>query len=46
MGNLDKLRKYLNKEIMHDLVADINFKGLDNWTALHTASDNGHFVIV
>mmetsp|Transcript_40653 Transcript_40653/g.61979 ORF Transcript_40653/g.61979 Transcript_40653/m.61979 type:complete len:151 (+) Transcript_40653:673-1125(+) len=45
-GNLDKCRKLLNKEIMHDMVADINFKGLDQWTALHSASNHGHLNIV
>jgi hypothetical protein len=29
MGDLEKLNKYLDKEIMQDMVADINAKGLD-----------------
>ena len=31
---------------MQDLVADINAKGLDQWTALHFSSDQGHLQIV
>jgi hypothetical protein len=42
-GDLDKLRKFLDKSVMNDMVADVNAKGLDQWTALHFATDNGHF---
>lgn len=28
------------------MVADVNFRGLDQWTALHSAADNGHLHIV
>lgn len=31
---------------MHDLIADINVKGLDNWTALHFAVNEGRTEIV
>lgn len=31
---------------MLDLVADINIKGLDNWTALHFAANEGRIEIV
>ena len=45
-GELDKLKRYIDKEIMKDMVADINAKGLDQWTALHFAADQGHLEIV
>jgi len=31
---------------MKDMVAELNTKGLDNWTALHFASNNGSLKMV
>jgi ankyrin repeat protein len=31
---------------MQDMVADINAKGLDQWTALHFAADQGHLAVI
>ena len=31
---------------MQDLIADVNHRGLDQWTALHFAANEGHFEIV
>lgn len=45
-GSLDQLRTLLNKDIMKDLIADINSKGIDQWTALHFAANEGQFEIV
>jgi hypothetical protein len=42
-GNLEKVRKYLNKDQMQDMVADVNAKGLHQWSALHFAADLGFF---
>lgn len=43
---MDKLKKYLDKDTMKDLVADVMAKGLDQWTALHFAADQGHLDIL
>lgn len=45
-GDIQKLRKQLNVQIMAGMVADINSKGLDNWNALHFAANGGHEEIV
>ena len=45
-GDLPKLKKYLDKSIMQGMVADVNGKGLDQWTALHFASNEGHTIII
>lgn len=31
---------------MKDMVADVNAKAIDQWTALHFAAENGHYNIV
>jgi ankyrin repeat protein len=31
---------------MQDMVADINAKGMDKWSALHYAADQGHLLII
>ena len=36
----------MDKVQMQGLVADINFRGLDQWSALHFASNNGHLEII
>jgi ankyrin repeat protein len=46
LGDLEKLNKYLDKEMMQDMVADINAVGIDQWTALHFAADQGHLLII
>ena len=45
-GDLELLRKYLDKDKMKDKVGCPNFKGLDDWTPLHFAASNGHLNIV
>jgi len=45
-GNLEEVRKLLNPAVLHDLVADINVKGLDQWTALHFAANEGKVEVV
>ena len=45
-GQLEKLRSCLDKDKMQDMVVEINFKGLDQWTALHFAADSGHLAII
>jgi len=46
VGDLGKLKKHLSKDEMKDMVADLNAKGLDQWSALHFACDSGHLQIV
>ena len=45
-GNLDELKRLLDKEKLQDLVADVNTKGLDQWTALHFAANEGRLDVV
>lgn len=45
VGDIAKLKKYISKEEMKDMVADINAKGLDQWTALHFCANSGHVEI-
>lgn len=45
-GNLEKLKRQLNPQVMAGMVADVNAKGLDNWHALHFAANGGHEDIV
>jgi ankyrin repeat protein len=45
-GNIEEVRRLLNKEVYQDLVADINNKGLDQWTALHFAANEGRIEVV
>ena len=46
IGNLELVKKYLSSEDMQGNQADVNTRGLDQWTALHFASKSGHFDIV
>lgn len=39
-GDLEKVKKYLNNEVMLGQAAELNFTGLHDWTALHYAADN------
>lgn len=41
-GKVERIKQLLNKEELDDLVADINAKGLDDFTALHLAISEGH----
>ena len=45
-GNLEEVRKLLDPNQLQDLIADLNHRGLDNWTALHFAANEGHFDVV
>ena len=45
-GNIEEIKKLLNKDLLQDLVADINTKGLDQWTALHFAANEGRLEVV
>ena len=40
------MRKFLDAEIYKDLKADLNTKGLDEWTALFYAAADGHIEVV
>lgn len=35
----------LNRDLLHDLLADINTRGLDHWTSLHFAANEGHLEV-
>ena len=39
-GNLKDVNKYLDNDMMLGKGADVNFKGLHDWTALHYAAEN------
>lgn len=45
-GDIKEVIRLLDEAIMHDLHADLNQRGLDQWTALHFASNEGHLNIV
>lgn len=45
-GNVEEVRRLLDKAELQDLAADINTKGLDQWTALHFAANEGRLEIV
>ena len=45
-GDLEQLKKLLSEKEMKDLKADINTKGLDNWTALHYGAEGGFVEII
>lgn len=45
-GELEKVKKLLSKVDSNDPVADINVTGLDNWTALHFAANEGRKEVV
>ena len=45
-GELENLKRFLDKDVMKDMVADVTAKGLDQWTALHFAADQGHLDIL
>jgi ankyrin repeat protein len=45
-GNIQEVKKLLDKAQLQDLIADINHRGLDNWTPLHFAANEGHIEVV
>ena len=46
-GELEEVKRLLDKDgPLQDLVADINARGLDSWTALHFAANEGKLEIV
>lgn len=45
-GRIDDLKKLLDRKAMGSLVADVNAKGLDQWTALHFAANEGCYEVV
>ena len=45
-GDIAEVRKLLSKDVHQDLVADINHRGLDQWTALHFAASEGRLEVV
>jgi ankyrin repeat protein len=42
-GNLVKVKELFNKEIQNEFVANITFKGLDDYTALHFAAQDDRY---
>ncbi len=40
------MQKLLDKKVFHDLTADVNHRGLDQWTALHFAANEGHLDVI
>ncbi len=40
-GNLPEVQRLLQKSDLNDLIADINARGLDQWSALHFAANEG-----
>jgi len=45
-GNIENLNKFLNNDMMVGKAADVNFKGLHDWTALHYGAENERVEIV
>ena len=45
-GDLPEVRRLLDENEMQDLVADVNFKGLDQWTPLHFAANGCKLEVV
>jgi ankyrin repeat protein len=43
---LPEVKRLLDKHTLKDLSADINVKGLDQWTALHFASNENRIEVV
>jgi hypothetical protein len=44
-GNLEKVKELFNKEIHNEFVANITFKGLDDYTALHFGAQEDRYEI-
>lgn len=45
-GHLDEVIKLLDVAALHEKAADINVKGIDQWTALHFAANEGRVNVV
>ena len=45
LGNLKQLNNLIDHKI-NPYPVDVNSKGLDNWTALHYATIEGHYKVV
>jgi len=45
-GNLADFNKFLDNDIMQGKGAEVNFKGLHDWTALHYAAENERLEII
>lgn len=45
-GNQEEISRLLDMSRVADLVADINVKGLDQWTALHFAANENQLEVV
>ena len=45
-GNVDEIRRLLDKEKLQELAAEINHKGLDCWTGLHFAANEGMIEVI
>mmetsp|Transcript_25980 Transcript_25980/g.25814 ORF Transcript_25980/g.25814 Transcript_25980/m.25814 type:complete len:731 (-) Transcript_25980:62-2254(-) len=45
IGDFEKVKSLLDKDIQKEFVANIKFQGLDNFTALHFAAQGGHYEI-
>lgn len=44
-GDLNRCIDLLNEEKRSDLIADIDTRGLDNWTPLHMAASENHISV-
>ena len=44
-GNLDQIKKLLDKDVHREFVANISFQGLDEFTALHFAAQENRYDI-
>lgn len=44
-GNLEKVKELFDKEIHNEFVANITFKGLDNYTALHFGAQEDRYEV-
>lgn len=44
-GDVQKVKDVLDKSKLQDLIADINSTGLDDWTALHFAANEGNIEV-
>jgi ankyrin repeat protein len=44
-GDAETCRKLLNKELSNSILPSLNTKGLDDWTALHLAANEGNLSV-
>ncbi len=45
-SDIKMVKCLLDSQNLHDLVAEVNYKGLDNWGALHFAANEGRLEVV